>query len=142
MRARQDSLGLLLADISHLMRRAFQQRRTDNALTLAQARALYYVSRHEGARQVDLAELLDVQPITLARALDQLAEAGLVERRPDPDDRRAYRIHLTPAAVPHLSAIDAIAATIRADALQGLDAQEVAAVFSALHRMRNNLAAR
>lgn len=142
MHARQDSLGFLLAEIFHLMRRAFQRQREGNALTLAQARALFYVSRHEGVRQVDLAELLEVQPITLARLVDQLAAEGLVERRPDPADRRAYQIHLTPDAAPHLEAIESVAASIRADALHGLDPDEIAALFSALRKMRDNLAAR
>ena len=70
MKPQQDSLGFLLADVSRLMRRAFQQRSVNSALSLAQARALVYVSRHEGIRQVELAELLDIQPITLARLID------------------------------------------------------------------------
>ena len=100
MTTHQDNLGFLLADVSRLMRRAFQQRLEGSSLTLAQARALIYVSRNEGVRQVDLADLLEVQPITLARLIDQLAGDGLVERRSDPADRRAYHIFLTPAAAP------------------------------------------
>ncbi len=142
MTARQESLGFLLASVSHLMRRAFSERREDGALTLAQARALFYVSRNEGMRQIDLAELLEVKPITLARLIDQLAEAGLVERRADPDDRRAYRIFLTPTAAPHLESIEAVAASVRADALRGLGKQDVATLFAALQAMRDNLASR
>src|SRR4051812_9261819 len=100
MELRHDTLGFLLADVSRLMRRAFQQRLEGSSLTLAQARALIYVSRHEGVRQIDLADLLEIQPITLARLIDQLAAAGLVERRPDPTDRRAYQVFLTSAAAP------------------------------------------
>lgn len=142
MTTRQESLGFLLANVSHLMRRAFSTRREDGALTLtlAQARALFYVSRNEGVRQIDLAELLEVKPITLARLLDQLAKAGLVERRADPEDRRAYRIFLTPAAAPHLESIEAVAASVRADALRGLNKQEIAALFAALRTIRDNLA--
>ncbi len=139
---RQESLGFLLANVFHLMRRAFSERREGGALTLAQARALFYVSRNEGMRQIDLAELLEVKPITLARLLDQLAEAGLVERRADPDDRRAYHIYLTPAATPHLETIETVAASVRADALRGMSKQEVVALFSALRTMRDNLASR
>ncbi len=142
MTARQESIGFLLASVSHLMRRAFSERREDGALTLAQARALFYVSRNEGMRQIDLAELLEVKPITLARLIDQLAEAGLVERRADPDDRRAYRIFLTPTAAPHLESIEAVAASVRADALRGLGKQDVATLFAALRAMRDNLASR
>jgi len=142
MEFRQESLGFLLADVSRLMRRAFQQQLEGSSLTLAQARALIYVSRHEGVRQVELAELLEVQPITLARLIDQLAEVGLVERRPDPGDRRAYQVFLTPAAAPHLAAIKQVVAAIRADALRDLDEQQAAIVFFALSKMRDNLASR
>lgn len=144
MASRQDSLGFLLADASRLMRRAFQQRMagTELTLTLAQARALVYVSRHEGLRQVELADMLEVQPITLARLIDQLADGGLVVRRADPQDRRAHRLFLTPAAAPQLDAIERVATAIRRDALRGLDAQQAAAVFHALRRMRENLSAR
>ena len=142
MKSRQESLGFLLADVSRLMRRAFQQRLEGSSLTLAQARALVYVSRHEGVRQVELAELLEVQPITLARLIDQLAEAGVVERRADPADRRAYQVFLTPAAAPHLAAIEEVAAAIRADALRDLGEQQAGIVLSALRKMRDNLASR
>lgn len=120
------------------MRRAFQQQQDAN-LTLAQARALLYVSRHEGVHQIELAELLEVQSITLARLIDKLEEAGLVERRPDPADRRAYQIYLTPEAAPRLAAIEKVAAKTRAQALRGLDKQEVAAFLSALQKMHDNL---
>lgn len=140
MKLPQDSLGFLLADVSRLMRRAFQQRLQGSPLTLAQARALVYVSRHEGVRQVELAELLNVQPITLARLIDQLAASGLVERRPYPADRRAYQVFLTPDAAPHLAAIGQVVAEIRADALHDLNEQQTVIVFFALSKMRDNLA--
>jgi len=140
--AQEESLGFLLADVSRLMRRAFQQRLEGSLLTLAEARALVYVSRHEGVRQVELAELLEVQPITLARLIDQLAAAGFVERRPDPADRRAYRIYLTADAAPQLAAIKQVTTAIRADALRGLGKQEAAAVLSALRKMYDNLTPR
>lgn len=140
MELNQDSLGFLLADVSRLMRRAFQQRLEGSSLTLAQARALVYVARHEGVRQVDLAEMLEVQPITVARLIDQLADAGLVERRADPSDRRAYRMFLMPAAASHLAAIKQVAAAIQADVLRDLDERQTAIVFLALRKMRDNLA--
>ena len=124
------------------MRRAFQQRLEGSSLTLAQARALVYVSRNEGVRQIDLAEMLEVQPITLARLLDQLAKAGLVERRAAPADRRAYQIFLLPPATRQLTAIERVAKAVRAGALRGVSEQQAAGVMSALGKMRNNLAAR
>lgn len=124
------------------MRRAFQQRLAGSSLTLAQARALVHVSRHEGVRQVDLADMLEVQPITLARLIDQLADAGLVERRADPADRRAYRMFLTPAAASHLAAIRQVATAIQADALRDLDEQQAVIFSFVLRKMRDNLSSR
>lgn len=124
------------------MRRAFQQRLEGSSLTLAQARALVHVSRHEGVRQVDLADMLEVQPITLARLIDQLADAGLVERRADPADRRAYRMFLTPAAASHLAAIRQVATAIQADALRDLDERQAAIFSFVLRKMRDNLSSR
>jgi DNA-binding MarR family transcriptional regulator len=81
-----------------------------------------------------------VQPITLARLIDQLDARGLVERRADPDDRRAHRLFLTPAARPHLDAIREVAASVRVDALRGIDAAQAAALSATLARIRGNLA--
>lgn len=136
----RETLGFLLGDVSRLMRRRFAERLKGSALTVAQARALVHVSRREGIRQVELAALLEVQPITLARLLDQLGAAGLVERRTDPGDRRAYRLFLRPAAKAPLAEVGRIAAALRAKALRGLDAGEAAALLAALRRLRENLA--
>jgi DNA-binding MarR family transcriptional regulator len=137
-----ESLGFLVSDVARLMRRAFRRSLEGSSLTLAQARALVHVSRNEGIRQVELADLLEVQPMTLARLIDQLADAGLVERRADPVDRRAYRIHLTPAAAPELAAIDQVAGTMLKEAARGLTKDEVAAVLDALRKMRDTLSGR
>lgn len=142
MEPRKESLGYLLTDVSRHMRRVFRARLRGSSLTQAQGRALVYVARHEGIRQVGLAELLEVRPITLARLLDQLAEAGLIERRPDPADRRAYQVFLTPAAAPHLAAIERVSVAIHAEAMRDLDEEQVAAAMAALRKMRDNLASR
>lgn len=135
----RDSLGFLLADVSRLMRRAFDARLKSRSLTLSQARALVYVSRQEGLRQVELAQLLGVQPITLARLVDQLCAGGLVERRADPVDRRAYQLFLRPAAGPLLAEIGRVAASVRMSALRGLNERAAAAVLAGLRHMRGNL---
>lgn len=142
MKQRQDSLGYLVSDVSRLMRRAFQKQIEGSSLTLAQARVLVYVSRNEGIRQVDLADLLEVQPMTLARLIDQLAQAALVERRADPSDRRAYQVYPTDAATPHLAAIEQAVVAVRKQAVQALDKAELATVLAALQTMRDNLAGR
>lgn len=138
----QETLGFLLADVSRLMRRAFQQRLEGSELTLAQARVLVNISRRQGIRQVDLAELLEIQPITLARLIDQLAAGGLVERRSDPHDRRAYQLFLTSAASPQLEAIARVGEAIRMDALKGLDDKAYQQFLVVLRRLRDNLGAR
>jgi len=133
------SLGFLLADASRLMRRVFKQRLEGSELTLAQARTLVYISRHQGIRQVELAELLEIQPIPLARLIDLLAGCGLVERRSDPLDRRAYQLFLTAAAAPQLDAIERVGEAIRKDALRGFSESEARQVMTALSRIHDNL---
>lgn len=140
MKGRQDSLGFMLADVARLMRRDFKLRLQDSCLTHAQARVLVHTSRHEGIRQVELAEMLEVQPITLARLLDQLAEVGLIERRPDPRDRRAHHVYLTDAAAPHLASIERVAKKITKAAMRDLTQKQAAAALTALRKMRDNLA--
>lgn len=143
MELRQDNFGFLISDVYRLLRRVFQKRLEGSSpLTLAQAQALMCVSRNEGARQVELAELIDVQPITLARLIDQLVEAGAVERRPDPRDRRAHRVYLTEGAAPHLEAIRQVGAGIRKEALQGLTDAQIDTVLYALDSMRDRLMSR
>jgi DNA-binding MarR family transcriptional regulator len=136
-----DTVGFLVADVARLMRRAFQARLEGASLTYAQARALVWLAREQGLRQVDLAEQLEIQPITLARLIDQLAAAGLVERRADPADRRAYRLFLTRAAAPRVAEIRAIGDAIRDEALAGLGAKDAAQTVAGLHRMRDALSA-
>mgnify|MGYP002713162667 CR=1 FL=1 len=101
-----------------------------------------HISRNSGIRQVDLAELLEIKPITLARLIDQLADVGLVERCVDPSDRRAYQIFLTAAAPPHLEAIKQVGKNIQDDALRDVDAQQIATLILTLNKMRDNLSQR
>jgi len=137
-----DSLGFLLADVSRLLRRTFQQHMEGSELSFVQARVLINISRKEGIRQVELAELLELQPIALVHLIDQLAQMGLVERRPDPTDRRAYQLFLTKAAAPHLQIIRQIGATIQTDMLLGLNKPQSEQFLSSLRVVRDNLAAR
>jgi len=85
----------LLSDTARLLRRAFDSRMRQLGMTSVQARLLLNLSINEGENQGFYAERLEVEPITLGRLVDRMAEAGLIERRPDPADRRAWRIHLT-----------------------------------------------
>lgn len=139
MSLQEDSLGFVLADVSRLLRQCFQKQLVGSSLTLAQAKALVTVYRQQGLRQVELAELMEIQPITLTRLIDQLVNEGVVERRLDPTDRRAYRLYLTPAAAPHLAAIEQVADIVQPIACQGLDENESTVLLSALRKMRDNL---
>ncbi|MEY4100026.1 MAG: hypothetical protein RL300_1197 [Pseudomonadota bacterium] len=139
MSVNKNSLGFLLADVTRQMRRAFEKRLAGSFLTLAQARVLVYVSRQEGIRQIDLAELLDVQPITLTRLIDQLVSGGVLERRPDPTDRRAYQLYLLPSAKAHLESIEEVTRSIREEALDGLTERQVSDLLTMLQKMHDKL---
>lgn len=138
----QDSLSFMSSDLARLLRRAFRQRMSELEMSFEQMRALVTISRNEGIRQVELADLLDVQPITLVHQLDQLMLGGLIERRPDPSDRRAYQLFLSAAAEPHLAAIRKIAKAVEQEMLAGLAETEIAHARNALRTMRDNLSNR
>lgn len=140
--ARRDpsyGIGFLLGDTNRMLRRIFNERVTPLGLTQAQWRALVHLSRNEGLNQVSLSELLEVQPITVARLIDKLVAAGLVERRPDPNDRRAQRLFLTDQANPVLDRIWEIAEETYATVLSGLSPEECEILATLLTRMRGNL---
>jgi DNA-binding MarR family transcriptional regulator len=136
MNLQKENLAFLLADVSRLIRRSFQKRIEGSSLTQAQA---IWVSKNEGIQQCELAELLEIQPITLARLIDQLEQSDLVERRPNPVDRRAYQLYITKQATPHLAAIREVGAAIRTDALRGVDKNELDMLLNTLQKMRSNL---
>ena len=121
------------------MRRAFEKKFAGSFLTMAQARVLVYVSRCEGIRQIDLAELLDVQPITLTRLIDQLVSGGVLERRADPKDRRAFQLYLLPPAKAHLAAIEQVTRSIREEALAGFTERQVTDLVTMLQKMHDQL---
>jgi DNA-binding MarR family transcriptional regulator len=89
-------IGFLLADNSRLARWAFDQQVREIGVTGPQARLLLNLHRRPGENQGFYAEQLEVEPITLCRMVDRLEEAGMVERRRDPADRRAWQLHMTP----------------------------------------------
>jgi len=139
MNTQQQNLGFLLADVVRLMRRAFSRRLGDNPITLNEARALAYIGRNHGLRQIDLAEMLEIQPIQVARLIDRLAEMKLVERLPVPGDRRAYHIHLLPAAGDVLASFEKVANVVRQEAMAGLSGEQLDMMLEGLTHIRNNL---
>ena len=137
------TLGFVLNDVARLMRKRFEQRARAAALglTRAQAAVLAHLARQEGINQAALAQLLELEPITLARLLDRLQAAGLVERRPDPKDRRAHLLYLTAAAYPLLDRIFELAAEVREDALAGVAEADRGRLLDLLIEMKANLVA-
>lgn len=135
-----NNFAFQVADTAHLLRREFDRRAAALGVTRAQWRVLMMLSRQDGSKQVDLADALDVEPITLCRMVDRLVDAALVERRRDDMDRRAWRIHLTAAAGPVIGRLRALGETFLADALNGVSEKEQVFVLEALTRVRGNLA--
>lgn len=135
----RNPLGFLLQDTIKLMRADFHRRVAEHGITLAQAKALRWLSREPGLRQVDLAEALEIQPMTLVRLIDQLEAAGLVERRIDRRDRRAFRLYLTEGAGPVTGVVERASRDVQRRAFQGLSAAEQAAFVRALEAMKRNL---
>ncbi len=138
-----ESLGLVLHDVARLLRKRFEQvaRVRQLGLTRAQAAVLIHLDRNEGINQVSLAQLMELEPITLVRLLDRLQTAGLIERRPDPTDRRARILYLTAGARPLLARIWALADEVRDEATTGFSGAERAALVASLRRMKANLQA-
>lgn len=135
----QRSFGLLLHDIARMMRKQFTRRVQGLGLTQAQWQALVHLSRNEGIRQVSLAEIMEIQPITLVRLIDRLQAAGWVERRADPGDRRAFQLYLTDHARPLLEQLWDTAKEIRQEAMTGLSAASQAQMIDALCTIKHNL---
>jgi len=133
------NLGFLLKSVSRLWVRLFEQRASQLAMTLSHAKVLVYLERHEGTTQARLAEITDTDPMTLVRLLDRMEKDGWLERRPDPADRRAYRVFLKPAADPVLAEIHRIADKARAEVLAGISAEERVQLMHLLDRIQQNL---
>jgi DNA-binding MarR family transcriptional regulator len=129
-----------VAETAQALRRAFDRRAATLGVTRAQWRVLARLGHEDGLRQVELADALDLEPITLCRMIDRLAEAELVERRRDEEDRRAWRIHLTGKAGPVLEGLRSVASDFLGEALDGVSDAEQAQVRDALARVRSNLA--
>ncbi|WP_323845535.1 MarR family transcriptional regulator [Microbulbifer magnicolonia] len=128
-----------LHSAARLLRRNFDRRAKSHGLSRSRWQVLWHLAKEEGQKQAELAERMDVAPISLARQVDKLQEEGLVERRPDPGDRRCFRIYLTPAAEPALETLRDLAQQARTQALAGFSATEVQQLQGLLERLRENL---
>lgn len=135
------TLGFLLHDVARLLRKRFEQNARDLGLTRAQWQVLAHLARNEGIHQGGLAEILELEPISLGRILDRLQAAGLAERRPHPKDRRVWLLYLRPKAHPVLEKMRAIGAETRAEALAGVPEAEREQLIHILTTMKENLIA-
>jgi DNA-binding MarR family transcriptional regulator len=123
------------------MRAAFERRILSAGLelTTGEARTLIQVASVHGSRQLDIANRMGLEPMTVSVFLDKLQARGLVERQPDPLDRRAKRIMLTDAADEMLRAISVEITAVQREATQGLDPEMQESVRDALKCFRRNL---
>ncbi|MEZ0242589.1 MAG: MarR family winged helix-turn-helix transcriptional regulator [Sphingomonas sp.] len=134
-----EETAFLLTDVTRQMRRRFDERARSSGATGTQWRTLKILERREGINQGQLAEMLEVEPITACRMIDRLEESGLVERRRDPGDRRAWQIFLTEKSRPVLAELHVTAATMIEELLQGLSNKQREELLATLTVMRSNL---
>lgn len=130
-----------IMDVARLLKTYADQRARQFGISKAQWAVLVRIDRFEGLKQSELADMLDLQPISLTRVLDRLADNGLIERRADPNDRRANRLHLKPAARPLLDQLATLATDMMSTVLEGLDAKTIERMLRDLGLVKDNLRA-
>ena len=133
------TLGFLLHDVARLLRKRFEQRAKNLGLTRSQWQTLAYLAGNEGIHQAGLAEILEIEPITLVRILDKLAERGLIERRQHPSDRRIWLLYLREEARPLLTQMRGLGDVTRGEALKDVSNEERDRLFDTLTLMKSNL---
>jgi DNA-binding MarR family transcriptional regulator len=128
-----------LVESSRLLRNYVDQRAKARGTTRAQWVVLFRLRQQEGLSQVDLAEVLELQPISLVRLLDRLVEQALVERRPDPADRRANRLYLTAKGRQLVDDLDSLRDAIAADVLRDVPDAALQATLDTLVGIKNRV---
>lgn len=131
--------AFLVSDVARMMRTVVDQEARKFGSTRAQWSVLFRLERYEGLKQSELAEILDIQPITLTRLIDRLCDNGLIERRSDPADRRVKRLFLTPAARPFLDRLAALISNLTVGALEGVDRPAIEEMTAHLAVIKENL---
>lgn len=126
-------------DVARMLRTYADHKASQFGITRAQWVVLVRLDRFEGLKQAELAEMLDLQPITLTRLLDRLCGSGLIERRADPNDRRAKRLFLTAAARPLLERLGELGEELMAMALVGVEREAVERMVAQLATVKENL---
>jgi MarR family transcriptional regulator for hemolysin len=131
--------AFLLNDVARMLRTLADQEAREFGMTRAQWGVLFRLERSEGLKQSELAEILDIQPITLTRLIDRLCDSGLIERRNDPNDRRAKRLFLTPAARPLLDRLNVLSSGMMARVLAGVAPGAIEEMTVQFANIRENL---
>ena len=131
--------GFILNDVARLLRTYADHKAAQFGITRAQWAVLVRLERSEGLNQTELADMLDLQPITLTRLLDKLSDSGLIERRPDPGDRRAKRLFLAPAARPLLKRLAELGEETMTSTLAGIERDGIEKMVSQLALVKENL---
>jgi MarR family transcriptional regulator for hemolysin len=135
----QPDLLFLLHDVARQLRLNADRRASAHGMTRAQWMILFRLERQPGLSQKELAEILEVEPITVARLIDRLEDRGMVERRDDPHDRRIWRLHLCPPAGPVLRDLHAERLDMLRMVSAGLDAEMLGALKQGLRLMKVNV---
>jgi MarR family transcriptional regulator for hemolysin len=130
-----------IMDVARLLKTYADQRARQFGISRAQWAVLIRIDRHEGLKQSELADMLDLQPISLTRLLDRLADNGLIERRADPNDRRANRLYLKPAAKPLLDRLADLGSDMMEIVLEGLSQAAIERTLRELGVVKDNLRA-
>jgi DNA-binding MarR family transcriptional regulator len=138
---RQRNFGFLLKDLSQRYVLRFEQRARAISLTLSQCKALARLENNEGVSQARLAELAAVDPMTMVRILDRMESDGLIDRRPDPVDRRARRLYLTAKGRKLLAEIWHLADLTRAETFKGISGRQRKTFMDMLERLHGNICA-
>lgn len=133
------AIGYRLADNSRQLRRLFDDRVRGLGLTGPQARLLLALERHPRENQAFYAERLEIEPITLTRIVDRLEDAGWIERKSDPGDRRARILHLTDKSRGIVTRLNSSVEALFEDMLDGFDPAERVIFGSLLDRIAANI---
>src|SRR5476651_1487005 len=134
-------IAFTIMDVARMLKTYADQRARQFGISRAQWAVLVRLDRSEGLKQSELAEILDLQPISLTRLLDRLAENGLIERRADPNDRRANRLFLRPAARPLLEQLAELGKDMMTTVLEGLEPKSNERLLRDLGLVKDNLRA-
>lgn len=135
-----ERLGFLIHDVQRFLRKRFEARASGLGLSAAQWRLLVRVVKEEGVAQARLAELLEIEPISVSRLIDRMEEAGWIERRTDSSDRRVRTIHPTARARDAYATIKSLAGEVYEAALAGLSAEQRRTLILCLDKIVENLA--